>query len=242
MAHLHRFFVDPDCPDQGTVALPRAEAHHALNVARVQAGDEVALLDGVGCARYGSFQPAGKREANVAITRVTREPKPAPALTLLVAWLQRDAPVEEIIRAGTVLGVDRFAFFRAERSQRPMRAKEEKWQRVGMEACKQCGRAWLPTFETHASLDAALDAGVGALRICAQRDEAQSLRASIPQKDTTLLMGPEGDLTEAEWSLAEASGGTAVSLGATVFRTEAAAQLAATLVLAHWGRFDASPL
>jgi 16S rRNA (uracil1498-N3)-methyltransferase len=242
MAHLHRFFVEPDCPDAGTVALPKEEAHHALNVARVQAGDEVALLDGAGCVRYGTFVPAGKRAANVDITRVVREARPAPALSLAVAWLQRDAPVEEIIRGGTVLGVDRFVFFRAARSQRPLKEKGDKWARGAMEACKQCGRSWLPEFVTAGSLEDALKVCGGRLLVCAQRDEAVNLRAALAAEDTTVIIGPEGDLTETEWSAVEAAGGQAVSLGATVFRTEAAAQLAATLVLAHWGRFDAPSL
>lgn len=238
MAHLHRFFVEPDCPTSGVVPLPQAEAHHAINVARVHAGDDVALLDGVGGVRYGTFEAAGKRAANVTITRVEHEARRDPALTLMIAWLQRDAPVEEIIRRGTELGVDRFVFFSAMRSQRPIRDKQDKWQRVAMESCKQCGRTWLPEFEAHTSLEKALANHSGALLVCTQDDAAINLRAAIPAGNTMIVLGPEGDLTGEEKSAASRAGGQAVSLGGTVFRTEAAALLAATLTLAQWGRYD----
>ena len=65
------------------------------------------------------------------------------------------------------LGVAKVVFFRADRSERAPRYTE-KWDRIAVEACKQCGRAWLPEFNVSENLEAALlDHALGQILIAA---------------------------------------------------------------------------
>jgi 16S rRNA (uracil1498-N3)-methyltransferase len=57
--------------------------------------------------------------------------------------------------------------------------------------------------------------------------------------DAVMLIGPEGDFTPAEVDAAVALGAHPVSLGATTFRAEFAAIVAATLVRYHQGGLSA---
>ena len=228
MAHIHRFYISPGVPVGETVTLPEEEAHHALRVVRVQDDDEIALFDGQGREIIGRARRVGKRELEVAVASDHTIPKPAPALGVAMAWVSRDKAAEFLILHGTEIGVDRFIFFEAERSQRPPKAAQ-KWTRLAVEACKQCGRLWLPEFRVARDLTEALQMAVGACYFGALRPDAPPLSAAFAGGDATIYVGPEGDLTDKEITSALEYGAIPFSLGDTVFRSEIAAFVAATI-------------
>lgn len=206
------------------------EAHHAIRVVRVRAGDPVALFDGAGRVWPATVREAGKRDVLLDVGAPAVVPPPAPALCLALAWLHRPQPMEDLVRRGVELGVARFVFYRAARSQAAPRIPE-KWRRLAIETCKQCGNAWLPRFETAPDLAAALDACPGAVLIAtADADPVPLARAMENAASITLVVGPEGDFSPDELSRALAAGARPISLGATTFRAEAAAEIALALV------------
>ncbi|HNR33374.1 MAG TPA: RsmE family RNA methyltransferase [Candidatus Hydrogenedentes bacterium] len=235
MPHLHRFYVPADTPGAGEVALPPEEARHALKVLRLRVGDRVALLDGQGRELVGAVARMDRRDVVVAVEEERRAPRPAPAVTLAQAWLHQDKAVELLVRIGTELGVDRFLFFRADRSERAPRVNP-KWDRIGVEACKQCGRLWLPEFVVAPSLAEVLRDASGDLIVAAIEGPPVPLARALSGAEVTLLIGPEGDFTPEEIRAALERGARPISLGTTTFRAETAAIVAATLVQHHLGR------
>lgn len=240
MPHLFRFFVGRDAPDSGAFQLPEEAAHHAVRVARLRPGDALVLFDGTGRILEARLERTDKRAAWVRIEGARHLPPPEPRLLLLQAWLHRDKPIEELIRRGTEAGVHAFHFFRAERSEKAPRV-EDKWNRLAVETCKQCGRPWLPGFAAHDSLERALDATDGALWIASMDDSPTPLTALPRHGAIRLLVGPEGGFTENERALAMARGAVAASLGGTVFRAESAAANFALLCAYELGRMGPRP-
>ena len=235
MAHLHCFFIPEDTPGTGEIALPAEEAHHALRVVRLREGDAVVLFDGQGRELHGRVAACTKRDVYISVERAERHPLPTPALTLAVAWLHKDKAIEEIIRRGTELGVHTFQFFRAAHSEQAPRMGK-KWERLAVEACKQCGRRWLPEFVVVDDLEEVLEAAAPDRLIAAMDEEPIPIADALSGQEVTLLIGPEGDFTDAETAAALAAGFRPISLGATTFRTEVAAVVGATLVQYHMGR------
>ena len=45
---MHRFYLPPELCRGDIIELPESEAHHASRVLRVEAGERVTVLDGVG--------------------------------------------------------------------------------------------------------------------------------------------------------------------------------------------------
>jgi 16S rRNA (uracil1498-N3)-methyltransferase len=216
--------------------LPEEEAHHALRVARLREGDPVLLFDGAGREFDARLTRVSKREAWVQIEGARRVPEPMPRMQLIQAWLHRDKCIEEIILRGTELGVARFVFFRAGHSEKAPKV-QDKWRRIAVESCKQCGRLWLPEFEVADDLAAALNGVEGRILIAAMDRPPVSLREAVGSgEDLALVVGPEGDFTAAEMDLALARGAYPISLGTTVFRAEVAATLFATIVAYELGR------
>ncbi len=234
MPHLHRFFVAPDTDASGEVPLASREAHHALHVVRVKTGDPVVLFDGRGRELAGTVSKATRRDVSVAVSEERFTPAPTKRLTLVQGWLHREKSVDDLVRRCTEVGVSKFRFFRATRSERTPKVTE-KLERAAIEACKQCGRVWLPEFDTADTIENALESVGGRILVATKALGPEPLETAVQGDDITLVVGPEGDLTPDELEVIRARGGIPISLGATTFRSEAAATLASALILYEWG-------
>ena len=108
-------------------------------------------------------------------------------------------------------------------------SKQSKWQTVAIEAAKQCGQNWLPTvhvpqtmsqfFQHSRRFDLQL---IGSLQSDAVH--LKKILAEHPDRPKSVLMlvGPEGDFTPAELSLARSHGCRPITLGPIVLRVETA--------------------
>jgi 16S rRNA (uracil1498-N3)-methyltransferase len=239
MAHVHRFYIPPGSEAGFEIPLPPDEAHHAVHVVRVRSGERVVLFDGQGREIEGSVSRLTQREVFILPGAEQRVPAPTVQVTLLQAWLLREKSIEYLIQHGTEIGISQFCFFRARHSEKAPRLNA-RWQRYAIEACKQCARAWLPTFQVVADLNAALDLVRGPLLIATQAFApvpiAEALRGvGETCSSITLLAGPEGDFSPEELQLASDHAAIPISLGEATYRSEVAATLAASLILYELG-------
>ncbi len=231
MAHLHRFFLDQS-PASGAheAALTEQEAHHALHVVRLRAGDAIEVYDGAGREWDATVTSTSRHDVRISLDTLREVAAPHVRVTLFQAWLHRDKAVEELIRHGTEIGLAQFVFFRSRHSERTPRAND-KWRRTAIEACKQCRRAWLPAFETAENLEVAIEMAKGKIFVATRDLSPAPISSSLESaNDVSLFVGPEGDFSEEEIEAFRARGAQAISLGDAVYRSEVAAVLAGTLI------------
>ncbi len=109
--------------------------------------------------------------------------------------------------------------------------RRERWQKISLEAARQCGAAWVPDVRPPAFLTEWLAGApafdlvlIGSLQPGARpfRDAAAAWRGAPPSR-AALVIGPEGDLSDAETGALLAAGGVPVRFGSTVLRVETAA-------------------
>ena len=119
--------------------------------------------------------------------------------------------------------------------------KIEKWQTAALEAAKQCGNAFLPEVtpvqnaaafiaaarDYDLKLIASLHPGAKSLKTVLTAFRTAQNRA--PEK-VLWLVGPEGDFTPAEMSMAQSAGFEPVTLGPLVLRCETAAIYALSIL------------
>jgi 16S rRNA (uracil1498-N3)-methyltransferase len=109
------------------------------------------------------------------------------------------------------------------------------WQGVLISACEQSGRAVLPELAAVTTLEEALEGSTDELKLVLDPRATQSFN-DLPQPQTlSLLIGPEGGLSEAELDLAAQHSFTALQFGPRILRTETAAVAALAVVQTLWG-------
>jgi 16S rRNA (uracil1498-N3)-methyltransferase len=234
MSHLHRFYAPEIKQEIKEVVLSGEEGHHAVSVARLRVGNTLAIFNGCGLEGIGRLAQADKKTVTIKMEDWKHITPPPMQLTLAVGGLHRDKAQEEVVRRAAELGAVRVCFFSAERSQRPIKLSP-RWVRAAVEACKQCGRSFLPVVDTADSLDALLSTVSGPLLAGLLTAEGEPPATVHATDRLTLLIGPEGDFSPREETAIRSAGAVAISLGRYTYRSETAATLLATLVAHQLG-------
>jgi len=114
----------------------------------------------------------------------------------------------------------------------------ERWHRIACDACKQCGRAWLPAWGPKLEpVDLARnrrDAAVALLDPACGMSIDTWLRSLVPSlaglgtraRPVVLAIGPEGGFTDEERAAFLRNNATAVQLAPHILRIETAAEAA----------------
>lgn len=233
---MHRCLIKPEDWDSHCISLSDTEAHHLLNVLRVSAGEQVAVFDGSGREAIAMVEMEEDGEVVLHVLDTVDAILPAVEITLLQA-VPKGKRMDLLIEKGVELGVARFVPLITSRGV-VKATKTERWERVAVSATKQCGLSKMPEISPVMTVAEALDeyTGDGLFLIGSLFDGAQPIhdilqQARIDKVDkVTVLIGPEGDLTEAEMELAIAKGGVPVSFGDLVLRVETAAIYAVSVI------------
>ena len=230
---LHRFYIPPADWDPAQLALDEAESRHAADVLRLREGDRLAVFNGAGQEALVRIHQPTKRRTPLVLASLTHTPAPSVKL-LLAQAIPKGKNMDLLLQKATELGATGIWPILTERTVVRMDAaeateKREKWQRMVVEACKQCGQNHLPPVHLPQSLRQflthlpAADLPVIAALTPQARPLHQLLDASSPRPQSALiLIGPEGDFTPAELAAAEAAHFLPLSLGPLVLRTETA--------------------
>lgn len=229
----HRFYLSVDQWNPECLLLEGEEAHHCVSVMRCRVGERVLLFNGRGGMAEAEIVELGRDRVRLEAVQSVASPAPAVSLTLAQA-VPKGKNMDLIVQKATELGATRIVPLLTERSVVHLEAgelgkKQQKWQRVAIEACKQCGQNWLPEVVRPIRLGDYLEAESAPLRLVAALNAAtrplKAILSSFEQlpREASVLIGPEGDFTEAEVALAQARGFLPLSLGDLVLRSETAA-------------------
>lgn len=247
------------CPSlaRGLVELNDEESRHARGSRRLQPGDRIRLFDGAGTVATGRIvpptadsssesrprraTPSGRRAVptriRVEVESIERVAPPSFPLTLLVA-APKGERLDWMIEKCTELGVAGIRLAEFDRSIVHLRDEQTaRLGRLAREACKQCGRAWLPTIRAVGPFETALAAEAErspppALAIAHPATEAigvaEWIKVTRTQRPAAcIVIGPEGGFTDREHRAAMQRGARAVRLGPHILRVETAAIAAA---------------
>lgn len=235
---MHRFYLPPDQTRGPNLVLADSEAHHALHVLRLRAGERVVVLNGVGEEFLCEIEGTERRTVRLRMLQKQFIP-PLPYRVTLIQAAPKGKTMEVIVQKATELGAHRIVPILSERTVAqvdPQNAagKMDKWHATAIESIKQCGSAWLPKIDVpsapHAflaqhetfelSLVATLQPGA-----CHPRKYFQSFQEDYGRMPSTIgiWVGPEGDYTPAEIHAMISSGALPITLGPLILRSETAA-------------------
>lgn len=217
------------------VKLGRDDAHHVTDVLRAAVGDRVVVLDGLGGEAAGQIEAIQADGVEVRILdRSFREDNQV--LLTLIQAVPKAQKMDWIIQKAVEIGV--WSILPVMTDRGVVKLEEERadkrtgrWQRIAVEAAKQCRTAWVPTVAPVQELAEVLTAKPtwDALLIGSLEERAVPLRSCLGElkarrpRSVALLIGPEGDFSPREAELARQAGALPVSYGTRVLRVETAA-------------------
>ncbi|MDO4410945.1 MAG: 16S rRNA (uracil(1498)-N(3))-methyltransferase [Akkermansia sp.] len=232
---MARFYLPAKDWQSSVWELTGDEAHHAARVMRLKKGDKCVVFDGEGRAANAEVAESPHGNSVLLIPGDMCEEKQELAHITLCQSVPKGSNMDFIIQKAVELGVSAIVPLITERTivrlnVKEASAKQKKWQRTALEACKQCGQNTLPIVHTPIYYNewiqgqlpmglrviASLVPGVRPVRDVLEEARVQNIRK------VSLLVGPEGDFTDAETQRALDADFVPVSLGPIVLRVETA--------------------
>ena len=221
--------------------LDAEESGHCVRVLRHRAGDEISVIDGLGTLFRCRLTAADPKEAEAEILEKVPGFGAVPyRLTMAVCPTKNIDRFEWFAEKATEFGVDAIVPTIGDRSERKV-LKPERMQRILLSAAKQSLKARIPELREAVSVREFLagqgddDASLKLICCCfepegGRKTVMEAIRAAAPGTPATVLIGPEGDFSDDEVTLAMESGWIPVSLGESRLRTETAALAAVAAV------------
>jgi 16S rRNA (uracil1498-N3)-methyltransferase len=234
---VHRFYLAPEEWKPDALVLTGGEAHHCRNVLRLEPGDKVVLFNGQG--REITAEIVSSDAAEIYLLRLHHaQTAPLRCRITLGQAIPKGKNMDLIVQKAVEIGAAEIAPILSDRTvvrldDENAVAKQAKWQSIAIEAAKQCGQNWLPQvqtpktlaqfFQDHRRFDLQL---IGSLQSDALHLKKILEQFSIEHGDrphnVLILVGPEGDFTPAELSLARSQGCRPITLGPIILRVETA--------------------
>ena len=242
---MARFFVNPENIKRNQAVITGPDVKHIQKVLRLGEGDSVTLLDGLG-NQYQANITSYKRDA-VFCTIVSKDAAlgEPPVRVTLVQCLPKGDKMELVIQKGTELGVTRFIPLKCSRSvvkldEKKAVERQKRWQRVALEAAKQCRRPLVPEVNVPLEWQEVIsEIPQDALLIIPWEGETavsvKDVLANREYNDIYIVVGPEGGFEPFEVEAARMRGAKTVSLGPRILRTETAGLALTSIVMYLYG-------
>jgi 16S rRNA (uracil1498-N3)-methyltransferase len=213
----------------GLFSLEKDESRHLLKVLRKQVGDEVVVTDGRGGRYQCKILIGDLKKCQLEVLSKDLIPEPTPRLSIAIAPTKSMDRLEWFVEKATEIGVHAIHPVRCKNSERTT-LKIDRLNRVAVAAMKQSIRFRVPAIHQLVTFNELLESRFEDDKFLAHLGpEARPLSASLDkQKDTLIMVGPEGDFTEDELRLAQKADFRQVTLGQSRLRTETAGVVAAT--------------
>jgi 16S rRNA (uracil1498-N3)-methyltransferase len=239
---LTRVYIDAALEPGTRVKLAGNAASHITRVLRLRVGEPLTLFNGGGGEYLASIDKAHGGEVTVAVGEHQAIERESPLAITLVQGVSRGERMDLVVQKATELGVARLVPVLTERSVVRLDAHQADrkllhWRAIVVGACEQSGRNRLPEVLAPMGLRELLRAGdsSGTRLLLSPRAARRVAEIGKPAGALTVLIGPEGGLTEEEQQAALAAGYEAVRMGPRVLRTETAALAALTLLQREFG-------
>ncbi len=238
---LSTFFV-PEGTDfsASEIEVGGDEAHHGVNVLRLKQSEEVKISNGAGNWGVGKVSQLSKKSFTVEISTRGFEAAPKQRIVVVQAILKNDAN-KEAVDFLTQVGADEIIPWQSQHSIGKIDDKSlSKWQTVARESSRQSRRVRIPLVTRILSTEQLILKIKELQNVLVLHEAAESRLSQIEineEADVTLIVGPEGGLSEIEVNTFIAAGAKVVRLGQSVLRAANAGAAATSVVMSRTGKW-----
>ena len=230
---MRRFFTEPAYIDKNSARIIE-DAEHITKVLRMKPGDKILLFDGTGYEYEAVLTNIDRKECQAEILEKYHTDLEPQVQVTVFQGLPKSGKMETIIQKAVELGVYNIVPMITERciakieADKKAEEKTKRWNRVALEAAKQCGRGRVPrVLSPMLFSDAVQKAAEWELALMPyemlghQGDTSlKNILQSVSAIKISILIGPEGGFSDAEARQAQQAGIVLTGLGKRILRTE----------------------
>ncbi len=211
-----------------TFSFDKEESKHIIKVLRKKDGDILFVTNGLGFLFKTEIILASDSKCTVQMISFDKAPTPNFKLHLAVAPTKMNDRYEWFLEKATEIGIHEITPIICDRSERKV-INKERFEKILLSAMKQSNELFLPKLNPAISFKDFVkqkNKGLQLIAHCEETDKKTLKSILQSNTDVTVLIGPEGDFSEKEITLALDQNYVPVSLGNTRLRTETAAVVA----------------
>jgi 16S rRNA (uracil1498-N3)-methyltransferase len=228
------FFYIEEIDPAGIVHLNEETSKHVVQVLRMKNSEQLQLTDGKGNLYTCGIIDDHRKKTVVKIISTVHTPAPEKKNTIAISLVKNNTRFEWFLEKATEIGISAIVPLLCTRTEK-QHFRADRMKGILVSAMLQSQQTWLPELPEPVKYAAFIRSAAQEQKFIAHcEDENSKLPVTDElQKDIVsrlMLIGPEGDFTSEEITLALGHGFMAVSLGNTRLRTETAGVTAAVLL------------
>ena len=233
-----RLYQNTPFTEGKTAELDSDNSHHLNKVLRFPVGKNITVFNGDGFDYTALVQDAKKTTSLKVISKARNNTESKLDLTL-AQGIAKGEKMDFLIQKAVELGVTRIIPMKLERcvvrlSDEKVQKKIDHWQKIANHACEQSGRSVIVSLSNPLSLEELLEETNHNGFVLHHRAQIGLSQLKETSK-ATILIGPDGGLTEKEVSDSEVAGCQSILIGKRVLRTETASLAAIANMQLLWG-------
>ena len=242
---MARFYVPQPRIEKGMMRVARDEVRHIRKVLRLKVGDEIVVFNGSGKEYEGTIVEEGPSSIVIMVQNIFPSKGESLLEITLAQSLLKGEKMDILIQKATELGVKEIIPFFSSRSvpflEKSKRLKRvHRWERIAIEASKQCGRGLVPKIEPPQDYSEILQIPFpDYLRLILWEKEGARLKEILGGSNIKtkifFIVGPEGGLSEEEIEHAKRMGFIPVIFGERILRSETAGLTLLSILQYEWG-------
>lgn len=231
---MSKFFVEEGAIRGDTITITGDDVNHIRKVLRLRTGEAITVCDGKGMDYSAEIEQLEAQYVSARVVGVRESGTEPPIEVVLFQGLPKSDKMDYIIQKTIELGISKIIPVITERTvvkidnKKDAENKRVRWQRISLEAAKQCNRGMVPVVEVPVSFEKALELSKE-YELCMIPYEKERnnklkglVKADPDRRKIAVFIGPEGGFSEEEIERAEKQGVKPVTLGTRILRTETA--------------------
>ncbi|MES9942851.1 MAG: 16S rRNA (uracil(1498)-N(3))-methyltransferase [Candidatus Thiodiazotropha sp. 6PLUC2] len=236
------YTTQPLTPHQ-PISLEDEPAHHLRHVLRMRTGNQIILFDNSGDEFQAHLDQVSRQGVSALVGEQIRHETETQLVIHLIIGISRGERMDLVLQKATELGVTHITPSFTQRCVVKLDDKKRinrmaHWQRVIVSACEQSGRCRLPMLDEPVELSTAISQHNSELALVLDPAAIQPISKIPPPKSSvSILIGPEGGLSDNERDQAIQQGFLGLRLGPRILRTETAPLAAIAAIQTLWGDF-----
>ncbi len=249
--YMSRFFISDEDVFEDSIVIKGEDVNHIKNVLRCRVGDMLILSNGKGIDFQVRIDELQQEQIITKIENISKSKTEPPLDIILFQGIPKGDKMDFIIQKSVELGVKRIIPVITERtilrfnSEKDKAKKTLRWQKIALEAAKQCNRGIIPQVDIPMNFKDTMKlfGDMDFILIPYEREKYLKLGNFIEKiktdgieiKAVGLIIGPEGGFSEDEVDEAVNHSARSVTLGPRILRTETAGLVVLAILMYELG-------